>query len=168
MKRIALLLLLATSLFAASRPVTTVILVRHAEKAGPEGDVPLSDAGVARAKELARVLSGASVDVIYSTQWKRSTDTAAPLAEALGLTPVITPTGKTYPQDLAKRILAENRGQTVVVVGHSNTTMEVLRALGVADPGTIADSQYDDLFVCTIVEGAAPKLMALRYGTVAR
>lgn len=145
-------------------PVTTVILVRHAEKAGPEGDVPLNDAGMARAKELARVLAGAGVDVVYSTQWLRARQTAEPL----DVEPIIVQTGKTYATDLAKRILAENAGQTVVVVGHSNTTGYVIRALGVVDPPAIADSQYDDLFVVTLAPGAAPKLVALRFGAVAR
>lgn len=159
--------LLAGSL-CAEQAVTTVILVRHAEKAGPEGDVPLSDAGVARARELARVLSGAGVTAIVSTPYRRNRETAEPLARLLGLEPVITVTGESYARDVAALIREKHRGGTVVVIGHSNTTPNLLRHLGIADPPGIADSQYDDLFICTIVDGLAPKLTSLRYGPVAR
>src|SRR3990170_2223791 len=116
MKRLALALaLLATSLAAAPPAVTTVILVRHAEKVSLDDDSPLSVTGVERAKELARVLSGVKVDAIYTTQYKRTKDTALPTAEALGVTPVVRNTGKTYAIDLAKHIRDTHRGQTVLV-----------------------------------------------------
>ncbi len=169
MKRLALVLaLLATSLAAAPPAVTTVILVRHAEKASQEDDSPLSVTGVERAKELARVLSGVKVDAIYTTQFKRTMDTAVPLGEALGITPVVRNTGKTYAIDLAKHILDTHRGQTVLVVGHSNSTIDVMKAFGASDVAAMADSQYDNLFVLTDVEGAAPKVVALRFGVAAR
>lgn len=172
MKRVGLLAviaaLLATSLFAAPHPVTTVILVRHAEKASQEDDSPLTAAGTERAKELARVLAGVKVDAIYTTQFRRVQDTAAPTATAMGVTPIVRNTGSTYATDLAKHILKENRGQTVLVVGHSNTTIAVLKALGATDVASMPESQFDNLFVLTDVEGAAPRLVALRYGAVAR
>jgi hypothetical protein len=56
----------------------------------------------------------------------------------------------------------------VLVVGHSNTTVDVLRALGVTELPSIPESQFDDLFVCTLVDGAPAKLVALRYGNVTR
>src|SRR5688572_9787813 len=131
MKRFALVLVLfATTLAAAPNPVTTVILVRHAEKMSQDEDPPLSAAGTERAKELARVLSGVKIDAIYTTQFKRTRDTALPLAEELGITAVVRDTGKSYATDLAKHILDTHRGQTVVVVGHSNTTIDVIKALG--------------------------------------
>ena len=169
MKRLALVLaLLATSLAAAPPAVTTVILVRHAEKASQDDDSPLSVTGVERAKELARVLSGVKVDAIYTTQFKRTKDTAIPTADALGLTPVVRNTGQTYATDLAKHILDKHRGQTVLVVGHSNSTIDVLKAFGVSDVAAMPDSQYDNLYVLTDVEGTAPKLLTLRFGAAAR
>jgi broad specificity phosphatase PhoE len=169
MKRLALVFaLLATSLAAAPQPVTTVILVRHAEKASQDDDSPLSVAGVERAKELARVLSGVKVDAIYTTQFKRTRDTALPVAEALGVTPVVRNTGKTYATDLAKHIIDAHRGQTVLVVGHSNSTIDVIKAFGASDVAAMPDSQYDNLYVLTDVEGAAPKVVTLRFGAAAR
>jgi broad specificity phosphatase PhoE len=182
MKRIALLfavaVLLATSLAAAPNPVTTVILVRHAEKASQEDNSPLTAAGTERSKELARVLTGVKVDAIYTTQFRRVQDTAAPVATAVGVTPVVRQTGPTYAAELAKRILTENRGQTVLVVGHTNSTMALLKALGASEAAllkalgtgdtTMPESQFDNLFVLTDAEGATPALVALRYGAAAR
>jgi phosphohistidine phosphatase SixA len=164
------LLLLATSLSAAPHPVTTVILVRHAEKASQEDASPLTTAGTARAIELARVLTAAKVDAIYTTQFRRVQDTAAPFATASGITPVVRNAGSAFPgyaTDLAKEILAEHRGHTVLVVGHTNTTVALMKALGVEMP-KIEESEFDNLYVLTDVEGANPKVIALRYGAVAR
>jgi phosphohistidine phosphatase SixA len=172
MKRVVLVSLLAAllamSLVAAPNPVTTVILVRHAEKASQEDDSPLTAAGTERAKELARVLAGVKVDAIYMTQFRRVQDTAAPIATALNMTPIVRNTGPSYAADLAKHIRATHAGQTVLVVGHSNTTINVMKALGASDVASMPESEYDNLFVLTDVEGAAPKVVALRYGAVAR
>lgn len=172
MKRVVLLSLTATlvamSLAAAPNPVTTVILVRHAEKASQEDDSPLTPAGTERAKELARVLAGVKIDAIYTTQFRRVQDTATPIATAFGLTPIVRNTGATYAADLAKHILTENRGQTVLVVGHSNTTIAVMKALGASDVTPMPETQFDNLFVLTDVDGAAPKVVALRFGAVVR
>jgi broad specificity phosphatase PhoE len=172
MKRIALLsavaALLATSLAAAPNPVTTVILVRHAEKATTDRDTVLSGPGRDRAKELARVLTGVKIDAIFTTEFKRTQETAAPVAQALGLTPVIRGTGATYAADLAKEIRMQHAGQTVLVVGHSDTTINVMSELGATGLPKIDEPHFDNLFVLTDVEGAAPKVIALRYGVAAR
>lgn len=150
----------------AAHQITTVILVRHAEKAAAtamSSDVPLSDAGTARAKELARVLAGTPIDAIYTTQYQRTKQTAAPLAAERHLEPIVAD-----PAAMANVIRTKHAGQTVVVVGHSNTTPEVIRALGVALPPTIGDNEYDDLFIVTLAPGAAPKLVTLRYGAAQR
>ena len=69
------------------RPVTTVIIIRHAEKIiDPNNpDVDLSPAGQARAQELARMFGDAGVNAIYATQYKRTQETVKPLADKLGL-----------------------------------------------------------------------------------
>jgi broad specificity phosphatase PhoE len=158
------LLFAALSAIAAPPPeATTVIVVRHAEKAGPTGDVPLNDAGRARAQELARVLAGAGVTAVYDTQYIRTQQTAEPLASAMKIKPARLETTDTYPRDLVRDIEKNHAGSTVVVVSHSNLIPDVLRALGVADPPKIADGQYDDLFIVT-----RGRLLSLRYGAAAR
>jgi len=87
-------------------PPTRVILVRHAEKAGDEGDVPLTDAGRQRAALLADMLGESGVDAVYSTHWKRNTQTAAPLARAAGLdvTVLRADDAAAHARDLARRL----------------------------------------------------------------
>ncbi|MGZ8869299.1 MAG: SixA phosphatase family protein [Thermoanaerobaculia bacterium] len=148
--------------------VTTVILVRHAEKtATMEDDAPLHANGAARATELSRVLADVPIDAIYTTQWVRTRDTAAPLAKARGVEPVVVNTSKTYAADLAKTIREKHKGQTVLVVGHSNSTSNVMRELGVENPPQIDESRYDDLFICTI-SGGKTRMLPLRYGAPVR
>ena len=161
---LAVCLALASAAFAET---TTVILVRHAEKAGPEGDVPLSEAGFARAKELARILADVRLDAIYVTQWRRTLQTVEPLAAASRLEPIQFSTGANYVRDLAADIRAKRAGQTVLVAGHSNSTVDVLRALGIENPPTIPDPQYDALFIVTL-RGDKARLMVLRYGAHTR
>lgn len=174
MIRIAALLLSSAIVFAAlangAAPVTTVILVRHAEKVSDAAvsDPPLTEAGQVRARELARVLGESGIDAIFTTPFARTRDTAAPIASALKLTPAEIKTGSTYAADVAARIRAEHAGQTVLIVGHSNTTANVIRALGIENAPAIAESTYDDLFIVTLAEGSAPRLTWLRYGAVAR
>lgn len=164
MKRLALCALLAV-MTATTEAATTIILVRHAEKAPVGGDMPLSEAGAARAKELARVLAGAGVTAIYTTQYRRTRETVAPLAEALKLTPeAIEAGGKEYAANVVKTIRENHPGGTVVVAGHSNTTVDVLRELGMKDPPFIPEPQFDDLFVCTLAGDAPAICVALRYG----
>ena len=147
--------------------ITTVILVRHAEKAGPKGDVPLSPAGVARANELARVLADADVKAIYTTPFLRTNQTVAPVAAALSVKAFVVPTGKSYAEDVARMIERDHPGETVLVVGHSDTTVDVLKRLGIHDARPIADTEFDKLFICTLSGGAA-RLTTLRYGAVSR
>jgi phosphohistidine phosphatase SixA len=161
-------LLLTASVLAKTPKVTTVVVVRHAEKTGPTGDVPLSDAGHARAQELARQLASAGVTAIYDTQFLRTQQTVEPLAAAIHLTPVVVQATATYAKDLARAIRGNNAGGTVVVASHSNLVPELLKELGIVQPPPIADTQFDDLFIVTLVDGAPARLLAMRYGVVAR
>jgi len=154
-----LLFFIAASLQAQ----TTIIIVRHAERASQAADSPLSDAGFARAKELARVLADVNVSAIYATPFVRTQQTIAPLAKELNLQPVIIPTSDTYARDLIADINAHHKNQTVLVASHSDRIPSILKELGVANPPAITMTEYDDLFIFT-----APKLLILRYGASAR
>ena len=70
-----------------ARPVTTIILVRHAEKKiEPSNQDPdLSPEGFERAQEIARVFGETGVNAIYATQYKRTQQTVKPLAERTGV-----------------------------------------------------------------------------------
>ncbi|HYR27007.1 MAG TPA: phosphoglycerate mutase family protein [Thermoanaerobaculia bacterium] len=166
MKKLMLvaLLLVATTLLANGGPsVTTVILVRHGEKPSPSTDA-LSEAGATRAAELARVLQAVKIDAVYTTPYERTRKTAAPLAQKLGLTAVeVNPKEAGYAGRMAKIVREKHEGGTVVIVGHSDTTQEVIHALGGSIP-TIDEPIFDNLFIVTLVDGAPAKVLALRYG----
>lgn len=148
-----------------SRPLTTVILVRHAEKNiepnNPDPD--LSPAGQARAQELVRVLGAAGINAIYGTQYKRTQQTAKPLADNLHQAININDAIKT--QNLVNSIRTTNRGQTILVVGHSNTLPEIITALGGGPVPEIADSDYDNMFIVTIYKSGGAKVTRLKYGS---
>lgn len=144
----------------AAEAVTRLFLVRHGEKeAGSDPD--LSPAGSARAAALAERLSAEGVTEIWSTNTRRTQQTAAPLAAALGLT-VQTYDAAALPT-LANQ-LAEAPG-VKLVVGHSNTT-DALAALIGADPGPPIDdaTEFDRLYVIAITEGYKVSSEIQRYG----
>src|SRR5690242_4549543 len=70
-----------------SRPVTTVILVRHAEKKiEPQNPDPdLTPEGAERAQEIAREFGGAGINTIFATQYKRTQETVKPLSDRIGV-----------------------------------------------------------------------------------
>ncbi len=110
---IALAFLVAVLSAAPAAAQPTIFLVRHAERADTApgtsptmaADPDLSDAGRARADSLATALKDAKITAIYATEFKRTQQTAAPLAKALGLTVTIV-TSKSAPalvEQLKKR-----------------------------------------------------------------
>lgn len=147
--------------------VTTVYLVRHAEKADTTSDPVLSAAGARRASALADSLARTTVDAIITTQLQRTKLTADPIARRAGITPVVIPAGgplEAHAGAVANTILGRFAGKTVLVVGHSNTVPAIIRALGVAEPVTIADPEYDGFFVVTVRPDGRATLVRSRYG----
>ena len=148
-----------------SRPVTTVILVRHAEKniepSNPDPD--LSPAGRARAQELVHVLGEEGVNAIYATQYKRTQDTVRPLAAKLGLSVNLVDAKNT--QELVNQIITVHSGQTIFVAGHNNTVPEIIAALGGGNFPVIPESEYDNLFIVTVYRSGKAKVVKLKYGS---
>ena len=156
MKHFVALLLFFVLLASTAAAQSTIFLVRHAEKTA--GDDPdLTETGRARAESLANVLKDAGITTIYTSEVKRTQQTAAPLAKSLHLDPTIIPT-KDRSALLAK--LQSSPGNALVV-GHSNTIPELIKAVGVTEPITIADNDYDNLFVVVLEE--KPRLIRLHY-----
>ncbi len=152
----------ATNAREESKP-TTVILVRHAEKAAEGGDNPaLSEQGRKRANALRHALEKARVSAIYATQYQRTQQTVQPLADALKIP--VTQIDAADAKKLVAQIREKHRGETVVVAGHSNTVPGLIKALGASDAPAIADGDYDNLFVVTFAENTPAQLLHLRYG----
>ena len=151
--------------------VTTVFLVRHAEKQSNAPDALLSEAGHARAQRLAAILAKAGVKAIYTSQVERTKQTAAPLAQALGI-PSTTinvesaPGGtQVTPQTLNNYAtkITQHAGQTALVVGHSNSVPPLIAKLGVTQSVSIGDTEFDNLFVVTIYASGKAVVAQLKY-----
>jgi broad specificity phosphatase PhoE len=147
------------------RPMTTIILVRHAEKniepANPDPD--LSPAGKARAQELARMFGDAGIKAIYATQYKRTQETVKPLAEKIGV-PATTIDAKNT-AELVKQIRAQHNGDVVFVAGHNNTVPEIIAALGGPQLPIIPETEFDNLYVVTIYRVGKAKVLKMKYGS---
>lgn len=139
-----------------------VYLVRHAEKLDDTRDPPLTEAGKARAAELARVLGDAGITHVWSTDFDRTRSTAAPTAHARGIAV------RSYDPSKSREFVGEllRTPGRHLVVGHSNTTPALVEALG-GEPGTpIADSEYDRLYL-VVLSGSGAVTSLLRFGATA-
>lgn len=153
MRRVRVLLLAICAMMAAvMAEAQMVIVVRHAERAdGGAGstaamttgnDPELSEAGKARAQKLAAMLADAGVVAIYTSEFRRTKDTAAPLAAKIGVK------AEAVPSREAAALISKIKGHTggaVLVVGHSNTVPQVIKALG-GSAVTMADDEYDSIY----------------------
>ena len=146
------------------RPVTTIILVRHAEKLiDPNNSDPdLSPAGQARAQEIVRMFSDAGINAVYATQYKRTQETVKPLADRLGIPVSIVDSKKT--PELIKQLLSDHRGQTILVAGHNNSVPEIIFALGGPQYPTIPETEFDNLYIATVYRTGKVKLVKMKYG----
>ena len=144
---------------------TTVYLVRHAEKADlKELDPSISDEGQERAKALASRLGSSGVAAIVATQFKRTQETAAPIATAIGVTPEIVHAGRVGDTDSAVAAIMRHRGKKVLVVGHSKSIPPIIQALGGPKLADICESQYSNLFIMYLPPSGPPQMVRQTYG----
>lgn len=146
---LAMACLLTSAATPAAAMPDVVMLVRHAEKADASKDPALSEAGQARARALVPALAGLRVNTIITTQYRRTKDTAAPTAAQLGLQPLVI---ETRPGDLPGHVQAvadavRAQSGAVLVVGHSNTLMPLLAALGGPKLPDLCETSFQHVFV---------------------
>ncbi len=142
-----------------------VFLVRHTERESEGEDPPLVAAGEARAQALAETLRDAGITRIITTQWRRTRDTAQPLAKLLRLTPQVIPVLEGKARENVEEVAAAVRrykDETVLIVGHITVT-GVIAALGGPSLPTICDNVFSDLFLFAPSAGEAG-LIHLHYG----
>lgn len=136
-----------------------IVLVRHAEKVDDSRDPALSVEGEARALALAGLIRDVPVRTVWTTDFERTRATVEPFALRAGLSP------KRYdPSDLpALAATLRERGETALVVGHSNTTPALVAQLG-GDPGPpIRDDEYDRVYLLRLLPGGEVTTTVLRY-----
>jgi phosphohistidine phosphatase SixA len=129
---------------------STYYFIRHAEKDRSDSsnkDPHLTEAGQARAEHWSDVLREVKFDAIYSTNFIRTKETAQPMATKNHLDITIYNPNKIE----AKSFLAETKGKTILIVGHSNTTPAfVNKILGHKKYGDIDDGNNGNLYIVTV------------------
>lgn len=143
------------------KPNTVVYLTRHAEKQPTKiKDPELSAKGEETAKRLATYLQNSHLDVIYSTPFKRTRNTAKAVAnqQDKDITELFLPA-----HEMARLITDMHSGQTILVVGHSNTTPALITQLGVSDKIEIAEDQFGELFIVTLNKGSVVSFKRVAY-----
>jgi phosphohistidine phosphatase SixA len=127
----------------------TLYLVRHAEKQTDQGrDPDLTTAGEHRSQRLATWFQDKDVQDIWSSDYKRTQGTAKPLVDSSGLDLRIYD-----PRDLVS--LSSQLAQikhNAVIVGHSNTTPDLARALCGCEIDDMDESEYDRLIVISVID----------------
>ena len=133
--------------------VSTYYFIRHAEKDRTDPDNPdpeLNQDGLDRAIRWAEVFDAIDLDVIYSTNYERTSMTAAPTSVKKNIDV------KYYdPKAIdIEQFKAENEGFNVLVVGHSNTTPDfVNKMIGVEKYDAMDDDDNSSLFIVRIIDG---------------
>jgi len=154
--------------FLESQATTTVIFVRHAEKASiPADDPGLSLAGQQRVAELTRQLVDADVvagvDAVYSTSFRRTEETVRPIADALGLP--VNSYDAADTEAIMEHIVREHKGKIILVAGHSNTVPDLIGNMGASKKvPEIAENEYDNIYIVSIPWFGKTKTIRLRYG----
>jgi len=141
---------------------TTFILVRHAEKAAVGANPDLTIEGQERAKKLANILSKVKLDSVYSTNYKRTLQTAMPTLTNQGLQ-ISNYDGFDHEQ-LIDRILKNVNPGKVLIVGHSNTTANFLNALtATSDYPDLSENAYDNLYIVSAKAKGNAEVLHLKY-----
>jgi len=147
---------------------STVILVRHAERAAaPANDPILTEAGSQRALDLKEALRGAGVTSIITTHLQRTQLTAKPLSHVNGLSYIVVRAGgppAVHIDSVAAAVKRRPAGDVVLVVGHSNTIPAIVGALGGPKLPELCDGQYSMLYILEFPAAGPPRFIESRYG----
>jgi len=172
--------------FFESQATTTIIFVRHADTDPPVAAVArdsdpidspsglagatLSARGRVRAELLADFLEAvdvvAGVDAIYASDFVPTQETAAPLADRLGIEVAIADpySYETFMED----VLRAHKGDVVLVVTHADTIAPLVAELhGSKRVPPIAPDEYDNVYVVSIPWFGKVKTLRFRYGLAA-
>jgi broad specificity phosphatase PhoE len=131
---------------------TTYYLIRHAEKNQSDitnRDPHLTEEGLKRADNWATILKDVNFDMVYSTNYHRTKETATPTAKANELEITYYDPRNINP----KEFMDQTKGKTVLIVGHSNTTPMFTNALlGEKKYDQISEDNNSNLYIVTVTE----------------
>ena len=139
-----LILYLALVILAVGQDATRLFFIRHAETVSGSNDPQLSKEGLLRAEKWIQVLRKEKIDAIYSTDYKRTKETATIIAKQFNLEI------RLYEMNgfSVSKFIKENETKTIVIVGHSNTTPILVNSfLGIYKYGQLDHNNYGTLYV---------------------
>lgn len=157
---------LVCSMLISCSSGTKIYFVRHAEKGTGSPDPDLTPEGRERARQLASYLRKKKIKAIYSTETKRTVQTAEPLS-TMEKIPI-----QYYRNDTVQKFLYHvlEQGKNTLIVGHSNTTIKMLKDL-LLNPSIpeIPEDDFDNIFIVTQKSRSGPsgfhlKLKESTYG----
>ncbi len=157
------------SWFFESQVTTTVIITTHAElETDLNANSGLSDQGIQRANSLASTLSSidvvSGVDVIYTTTYRATQETAEPISRLLGLP--INIVDQDIVEDFIESIKNDHSGQIILIVSHpENLSRLVVELQGSKNINTESLNNNDQLFIVTVPWFGKVKTLQLTYGT---
>lgn len=167
MKNLIVLILIFSIAFTAnSQKATIIYVVRHVEKvtADPNNKDPfITDKGQQRSVDLANKLKKSKLSAVYSTNFQRTKLTVKPIADEQSLTVKIYDPKQI--KSFVSIILQENKGGKILIVGHSNTVLETIEALGGERPiPEIKDQEYDYFFTVKVANDGTVTVKMKHYG----
>lgn len=150
MRSILILICSALILFSCGKePSTkTIYIVRHAEKKLEGNDPELAVVGEVRAKKLAQILADQEIKHIFSTDYKRTRNTAQPTADAAQI--AIQTYDPRNQSELVEQI--KSLEGNILVVGHSNTVSQLANEFveGTEKFDDLQDIEYEYIYVVTL------------------
>ncbi|MFK7809399.1 MAG: histidine phosphatase family protein [Saprospiraceae bacterium] len=145
----------------------TFFVVRHAEKVDESEDPPLSEVGIKRANQLAKILKDVPITLALSTNYLRTTQTANPIVTRMVKSDIKCDIGIYNPNDLDFRfgdLLQKRKGEKILVIGHSNTVPDLLNYFtGKEVYNDIPPNEYGNFYVVTYRGKGDADVMELKY-----
>jgi len=149
------ILFTSISLKAQDEEITTYYFIRHAEKVRTDSsnkNPNLTEKGKERAENWSTVLKHIDFDLIYSTNYNRTIQTATPTAKNNNLELQFYDPRALFNDEFKTK----TKGKTVLIVGHSNTTPQfVNKILGIEKYKDIEDTNNANLYIITIANSKA-------------
>ena len=156
-----IIIALSVAVLPSASAQEVVYLIRHAEQALEGYDPPLIEAGHRRAKALSAILRDAEIDVIYTSQYRRTKQTGEAVAQALDIPLETMP--KYDVAGLVTRLHTQHADDSVLIVSHSGVIPQILREFGYSQYVTINKADYDNLFIVVPRVDMPPLVLRLRY-----
>lgn len=102
-------------------------------------------------------MKDSGITAIFTTEFKRTQETAVPTATSTHVAPTVVPAKDTAALVAKLHQLSGN----ALVVGHGDTIPNIITALGIDVPINIPEADYSELLIVTLSD--KPQLFRLHY-----